>query len=200
MAAEPSPPPPSAKPPTKADFRTFAAPGKGGLGIAPDKTAVLFIEMQNEFTTEGGKLHGSVRDVMSATGMLENASRLAKQLRACGVRVFHAPISFAADGSDNPNKVTRRSRRGPFVCDTRPTSQDGHVAVRSFDVRPRSQHGRVAACPVRVCVGGVGVGVREEVGHFSPRRGGGRSPQRAPRPTSRPPSVFRWGRRPAASP
>ena len=25
-------------------------------------------------------------------------------MRPCGVKVFHAPITFAPDGSDNPNK------------------------------------------------------------------------------------------------
>ena len=29
-------------------YRTFRAPGRGGLGIDPRKTALLFIEMQNE--------------------------------------------------------------------------------------------------------------------------------------------------------
>ena len=41
---------------------------------------------------------------MELTGMLENASRLARDMRPCGVRVFHAPITFAPDGSDNPNR------------------------------------------------------------------------------------------------
>ena len=41
---------------------------------------------------------------MALTGMLENASRLARDMRPCGVRVFHAPITFAPDGSDNPNR------------------------------------------------------------------------------------------------
>ena len=70
----------------------------------PSKTALLFIEFQNEFTSEGGKLHPQVKEVMGMTGMLENASRLARDMRRCGVKVFHAPITFAPDGSDNPNK------------------------------------------------------------------------------------------------
>ena len=83
--------------------RTFAV-GRGGLGIDPRKTAMLCIEFQNEFCSEGGKLHGAVRDVMRSTGMLDKASRLSAELRRLGVKVFHAPISFAPDGSDNPNK------------------------------------------------------------------------------------------------
>ena len=72
-------------------------------GLDPTKTALLFIEYQNEFTTEGGKLHGSVRDNMETTGMLEKSAELAKQMRKLGIRIFHAPISFTPDGSDNPN-------------------------------------------------------------------------------------------------
>ena len=44
--------------------RTFPSPGKGGLGVDPAKTALLCIEFQNEFTSEGGKLYPEVKDVM----------------------------------------------------------------------------------------------------------------------------------------
>ena len=48
--------------------RTFpAAAAKGGCDIVPAKTALVCIEFQNEFTTEGGKLHGAVKDVMAET-------------------------------------------------------------------------------------------------------------------------------------
>ncbi len=89
---------------TATDDRTFPAPGRGGLGMDPRKTCLLCIEFQNEFATPGGKLHGKVKANMESTGMLEKTSALAAELRALGVKVFHAPISFAADGSDNPNK------------------------------------------------------------------------------------------------
>merc|ERR1712070_583282 len=69
------------------------------------KTAIVFIEYQNEFTTEGGKLHGAVKDVMSANGMLEKSAALASKARSAGVHIFHTPISFKADASDNPNKA-----------------------------------------------------------------------------------------------
>ena len=86
-----------------ASFQAYPAPGKGGVNIDPKKTAVLFIEFQNEFCTEGGKMHDAVKAVMNTTNMLDNASRLADEMRAAGVSVFHAPISFEEDGSDNPN-------------------------------------------------------------------------------------------------
>jgi nicotinamidase-related amidase len=81
-----------------------AADAKGGAAIQPGKTAVLFIEYQNEFTSEGGKLHSGVKEVMAESGMLGKSADVAKAVRASGGKVFHAPISFAKDGSDNPNK------------------------------------------------------------------------------------------------
>lgn len=35
--------------------------------LDPSETAFVFIEFQNEFTTEGGKLHDAVKDVMEKT-------------------------------------------------------------------------------------------------------------------------------------
>ena len=40
----------------------------------------------------------------ASNNMLENASHLAAECRKIGVQVIHAPISFAPDGSNNPNK------------------------------------------------------------------------------------------------
>ena len=86
-------------------FRTFpAAQAKGGLGVDPRTTCLLLIEFQNEFTTPGGKLHEKVRPNMEATGMLAKTRAAAAELRALGCKVFYAPITFAPDSSDNPNK------------------------------------------------------------------------------------------------
>merc|ERR1712137_1295459 len=87
-------------------FRTFsAADAKGGTEVVLSKTAILFIEYQNEFTSEGGKLHNAVKPCMDETGMLEKSSALASKARDSGVNIFHAPIMFKDDASDNPNKA-----------------------------------------------------------------------------------------------
>ncbi|MEZ0069772.1 nicotinamidase-related amidase [Streptacidiphilus sp. MAP12-20] len=65
------------------------------MAIDPATTALVLIEFQNEFTSEGGVLHDAVRPVMEATGMLDNARRLVADARAAGVVIVHAPISFA---------------------------------------------------------------------------------------------------------
>jgi nicotinamidase-related amidase len=61
----------------------------------PKTTAVVLIEFQNDFTSDGGALHGAVEDVMASTNMLENAKRVADEARSAGATVIHAPISFA---------------------------------------------------------------------------------------------------------
>jgi nicotinamidase-related amidase len=60
----------------------------------PKRTAVVLIEYQNDFTSEGGALHRAVRGVMESTGMLENTRRLVKAARAAGATIVHAPISY----------------------------------------------------------------------------------------------------------
>jgi nicotinamidase-related amidase len=65
------------------------------LQLDPAKTAVVLIEYQNEFTTEGGVLHGAVAPVMDKTGMLDKTVALVEAARAAGVTIMHAPITFA---------------------------------------------------------------------------------------------------------
>jgi nicotinamidase-related amidase len=63
--------------------------------VDPKSTALVLIEFQNDFTSEGGALHGAVADVMEQTGMVENTRRLVEAARAAGVMIVHAPITFA---------------------------------------------------------------------------------------------------------
>jgi len=63
--------------------------------IDPSTTAVVLIEFQNDFTSDGGALHPAVTEVMDTTGMLANTQKLVAKAREAGVTVMHAPITFA---------------------------------------------------------------------------------------------------------
>ncbi|WP_367318605.1 cysteine hydrolase [Streptomyces sp. HUAS ZL42] len=65
------------------------------LKLDPAKTAIVLIEYQNEFTSDGGVLHGAVADVMQRTGMLANTVAMVDAARRAGVAIMHAPITFA---------------------------------------------------------------------------------------------------------
>merc|ERR1711988_1995698 len=89
--------------------RTFSsADAHGGEWLSDHEggknIGLVLIEYQNEFATEGGKLHDAVKECMEKTNMLANSVAAAEAVRAHGGKVIHCPISFAADGSDNPNR------------------------------------------------------------------------------------------------
>ena len=65
------------------------------MAIDPSTTAVVLIEYQNDFTSEGGVMHGAVEQTMTKTGMLDNTKRVVDAAREAGATVMHAPITFA---------------------------------------------------------------------------------------------------------
>jgi nicotinamidase-related amidase len=65
------------------------------MKLDPSETAVVLIEFQNDFTSEGGALHGAVAAVMAETGMLDTTVDAVERARQAGATIMHAPISFA---------------------------------------------------------------------------------------------------------
>jgi nicotinamidase-related amidase len=78
--------------------------------VDPKRTAVVLIEYQNDFVSEGGALHGAVKDVMEETGMLDNTRKLVEAARSAGATIVHAPITFApgyGELSDHPYGILK---------------------------------------------------------------------------------------------
>jgi ureidoacrylate peracid hydrolase len=65
--------------------------------MVPGSTALVLIEYQNDFTSEGGALHEAVKPVMQSTGMLGNTAKTVERARQMGALIIYAPISFAPD-------------------------------------------------------------------------------------------------------
>ena len=61
----------------------------------PKKTALVLIEYQNDFTTEGGTLHEAVKPVMESTNMLANTVETVARARELGATIVLVPITFA---------------------------------------------------------------------------------------------------------
>jgi nicotinamidase-related amidase len=64
------------------------------MSIDPTTTAVVLIEYQNDFASEGGALHGAVEGVMRETGMLSNTRAVVDAARNAGATIMYAPIMF----------------------------------------------------------------------------------------------------------
>ena len=80
------------------------------MSIDPKTTAVVLIEYQNDFTTQGGVLHEAVAPVMAETGMLEKTQAIVGALRSAGATIMHVPISFApgyGELSDHPYGILK---------------------------------------------------------------------------------------------
>ena len=77
------------------------------MQVDPRTTAVVLVEYQNDFTTEGGTLHGAVEGVMKQNDMLENSQRVVDAARRAGATILHAPITFAPGYGElgDPDKV-----------------------------------------------------------------------------------------------
>ena len=76
----------------------------------PRTTALVLIEFQNDFTSEGGTLHGAVAEVMEATGTLANAKTALAAAHAAGATVIHSPISFQPGYYEISSHPTASSR------------------------------------------------------------------------------------------
>src|ERR1700719_1241897 len=63
----------------------------------PKTTAVVLIEYQNDFTSEGGSLHDAVKGVMEQEQMLPNSVETVARARELGATIIHAPITFTPD-------------------------------------------------------------------------------------------------------
>jgi ureidoacrylate peracid hydrolase len=63
----------------------------------PKKTALVLIEYQNDFTSDGGTLHDAVQPVMESSNMLPNTVETVAKARELGVTIVHAPITFTDD-------------------------------------------------------------------------------------------------------
>jgi ureidoacrylate peracid hydrolase len=67
------------------------------ISMHPKTTALVLIEYQNDFTTEGGTLHAAVKQVMDSTNMLANTVETVKAARSLGVAIVWVPITFSPD-------------------------------------------------------------------------------------------------------
>ncbi len=103
----------------------------------PKKTAVVLIEYQNDFTSDGGTLHDAVKGVMEKENMLPNTVETVEKARELGATIIHAPITFTSDYhelSPTPYGIlkgvvdSKSFRKGTWgveiVQDLTPTEQD----------------------------------------------------------------------------
>ncbi|MEN8180729.1 MAG: cysteine hydrolase [Pseudomonadota bacterium] len=68
--------------------------------MRPENTAMVLIDDDNDFLSEGGKLHDAVKKVLDSNQVVANINDLLNRAREKGVRVIHVPIVFSPDYSE----------------------------------------------------------------------------------------------------
>ncbi len=63
----------------------------------PKKTAIVLVDDDNDFLSEGGKLHGAIKEELQSNQVVDNINDLIGKARTKGVTIVHVPIMFSAD-------------------------------------------------------------------------------------------------------
>jgi len=65
--------------------------------VNPNTTAIVLVDVDNEFLSEQGKLHGAVKEVLDDRRVIDNINELTRRARERGVQVFLVPLLFSSD-------------------------------------------------------------------------------------------------------
>ncbi len=68
------------------------------MKIPVEKTAVILIEPQNDFLTEGGTMYAFIKEQLRERGVIGNLQALLKGAREKGVKIFYVPFHSFAPG------------------------------------------------------------------------------------------------------
>ena len=76
----------------------------GTLRINCSKTAVLFIEFQNDFVHRNGELYDRIESELKRQNMLRRAKWLLQKCREQRLLVVHAPITYCREYEEQAHK------------------------------------------------------------------------------------------------
>jgi nicotinamidase-related amidase len=73
----------------------LVVPPAGAQQLNPRETAILFVDFQNEFVTENGKLYPILKEELKRKNVLQNAISLIKAARQSGVLIVHTIAGYS---------------------------------------------------------------------------------------------------------
>jgi len=104
------------------------------LEIDPTRTAVLVIDMQNDFGSKGGMFYRAGVDISGIQRVVKPTARVIAAARAAAIKIIYLKMGFQADLSDagppdSPNRVSHdRMRVGEIV--RAPDGSESRILVR----------------------------------------------------------------------
>ena len=64
------------------------------------RTAIVAIELQNDFLSDAGKLHSLLKEGLEQRNVVDNVINLISHARSLGMSIVHVPIQFSKDYRD----------------------------------------------------------------------------------------------------
>lgn len=102
------------------------------------QTAVVLLELQNDFLNEGGKLYPLLKPVLEAYDVKANQNALIRAARASGMLIVHVPIGFSTDYremGDAPYGILQAVKNaGALVKDTWGSAIADGVDIQAGDI------------------------------------------------------------------
>ncbi len=115
------------------------------------RTAVIVVDMQNAFVSEGGMFDEAGYDISGAPAAIERNSELLPALREAGVKVVYIKMSYTEDYSDagGPESPNWHKELGLVLMQDRPEKWGKYVTQGTWDEEIREE---IAPCPGDVVV------------------------------------------------
>lgn len=106
----------------------------GPLDVDPAKAAVIVVDMQNDFGTEGGMFHQAGIDISRIKAAVAPTAKVLHAARKTGVKVIYLKMAFKPDLSDagSPDSVNRVRHLFLNVGKTvrAPNGAEGRILIR----------------------------------------------------------------------
>ena len=105
------------------------------LEIDLSRTAVIVVDMQNAFATEGGMFDNAGYDISGAPAVIEKNVELLPALREAGAKVVYLKMSYSEDYSDagGPQSPNWHKEVGLVMMRGRPETWGKYVTQNSWD-------------------------------------------------------------------
>lgn len=107
--------------------------------VRPEYTAILLVDVQNDFCAEGGAMHKEGRDVTAVKAMVTRLGRLVEAARAAKVRCVWIRNTYNTASNWYLSEVwleqAKRRRNGAYI--DYPVCGDGEWGREFYQIQPR---------------------------------------------------------------
>lgn len=130
-------------------FRINAKPAPVEIDLA--RSAVIVVDMQNAFLSEGGMFDQAGYDITGAVATVEANARLLPAMREAGAKIIYLKMSYSADYSDagGEHSPNWHKELGLLIMKDRPETWGRFVTEGTWD---EEIHEDIAPCPEDVVV------------------------------------------------